>query len=139
MGSSSQNKSDGPSQSCRVYFSVIEPRLRLFRFAVFTEVDLVPSALPALANVALCFHITYRQLGNLGNAAHGPFQLRRRVGVPPDWLSRMRFGGGLQTAVKIMSCAMPTIFICALGTLLPRCQRGVLGRKAHPSPIGARG
>ena len=97
------------------------------------------SALPESASKATFFHITYRQLGAPRQWLHGSFQLPREGGVPPDWPSRMRFGGGLQTAVKIMSCAMPTILICALGTLLPRCQRGVLGRKAHPSPIGARG
>ena len=62
-GSSSQKKSGRPSQSCRVYFSVIEPRLRLFRFAVFTEVDLVPYAPPALANVEWFFQYIYRLEG----------------------------------------------------------------------------
>ena len=62
-GSSSQKKSDRPSQSCRVYFSVIEHRLRLFRFAVFTEVDLVPYAPPALANVEWFFQYIYRLEG----------------------------------------------------------------------------
>ena len=137
VGSSSQNKSDGPSQSCRVYFSVIEPRLRLFRFAVFTEVDLVPSALPALANVALCFHITYRQLGNLGNAAHGPFQLPGEGGVPPDWPSRMRSRGRLQTAVKIMSLQISRRQVLASGALPRRARHEVVRVQAHPSPSRA--
>ena len=47
-----------PSQSCRLHFSVIEPWLILSRFAVFTEVNLVPSAPPALANVEW-FSYTY--------------------------------------------------------------------------------
>ena len=62
-GSLGSKKSGRPSQSCRVYFSVIEPRLRLFRFAVFTEVDLVPYAPPALANVEWFFQYIYRLEG----------------------------------------------------------------------------
>ena len=44
MGSLGQKKSGRPSQLARGHFSVIDPRLRLYRFTFFTEVDLGRSA-----------------------------------------------------------------------------------------------
>ena len=100
-GSLGSKKTATPSQLARGHFSVLGSRLRFSRFAVLTEVDLVvsTSALPELAHEATFFHITYRQLGAPRQCCARLFSATAEGGVPPDWLSRMRFGGGLQTAV----------------------------------------
>ena len=57
------SKSGRPRELARVHFSNIEPRLHLSRFAVLTNVDLVPSARPALASVEK------RKVSKLGSCA----------------------------------------------------------------------
>ena len=57
--------------------------------------------------------------------------------MPPDWLGRMRFGGGLQTAVKIMSLQISRRQVLASGALPRRARHEVVRVQAHPSPIRA--
>ena len=53
VGSLGPKKSGRPSQLARGHFSVIDPRLRLYRFTFFTEVDLGRSAKPCSSTALL--------------------------------------------------------------------------------------
>ena len=57
--------------------------------------------------------------------------------MPPDWPSRMRSGGGLQTAVKIMSLQISRRQVLASGALPRRARHEVVRVQAHPSPSRA--